>query len=208
MNNIINNIVKMASIITETAWSILEGLKKNDIILLEKAVEHLSAIDINANKIDNEIISLIPILCKNKHAARELISYIRIINEFAQTAVTLKYFCKYMSLCMYERSFIATKEPASQLLQSSIDAFIMSAELMENRDNIEDIFRKIKIKRLTMDDLYLKIEKTIIGLDTKLTINCTKILNAVEKLDDIFKSAITVTKIILLIRDGGKLRIY
>jgi hypothetical protein len=198
----------MASMITETAWSILEGLKKNDIILLEKAVEQLVVIDISANKIDNEIVSLIPILCKNKHAARELISYIRIINEFARTTDALKCFCKYMALCVQERSFVAARETTSQLLKSSIDAFILSTELVESRDNIEDMFRKIKVKQAAMGDLYLKIEKNIAGLDTKNTLNCVKVLNAAEKIEEIFKSALAVAKIILLIQDGGKLRIY
>ncbi|MDR2790060.1 MAG: hypothetical protein LBB59_03685 [Campylobacteraceae bacterium] len=207
MNNMTNDIIKMSSAIVETGYDILEGLKRSDISLLEKAIEQLAVVDINANKIDNKIISSMPLLCKNESSARELVSYFRIVSEFVQTARVLRYFCRYVLTYTNGHPFMTMKEYILNIFQLSIDAFMISAQLVEKRAYIDDIFRQVKTKQAAGRELFAKLEKNIMEFDIKYTLNCTRVLNAAEKLDEVFKAAVSVVKVILLIQDCGKLRI-
>ncbi|MDR0666481.1 MAG: hypothetical protein LBF71_03625 [Campylobacteraceae bacterium] len=206
MNSIANDITKMTSAIVETGWSMFNGLKKNDIILLEEAVEQLAGIDINANKIDNKIISRMPLFCQNENNSRETISYFRIIDECVQTAHLLRYFCKHVTTYINEYPSASAKEYIRQIFQYSMDAFEMSAKLIEKRVYVEDIFRQIKTKHMAGRDLCAKLEKNI-EFDLRYAFVHTRILNAAEKLDEIFKKAVMIARIILLMQDNGKLRI-
>ncbi|MDR2081451.1 MAG: hypothetical protein LBP54_06140 [Campylobacteraceae bacterium] len=207
MNSITNDIIKMSSAIVETSYDILEGLKKSDVVLLEKAIEQLANIDINANKIDNKIISSIQLLCKCENSTRELVSYFRIVSEFVQAARILRSFCRYILTYINEHSFMAAKEYILKIFQLSIDAFIMSIELIKKRDYLDNTFRQIRVKQAEGHELLAKLEKNITEFDTKYTLKCAGVLNTAEKLDEVFKTAIAIAKIILLIHDNGKIRI-
>jgi hypothetical protein len=208
MNNITSDITKMALAIIEASYNIIEGLQKDNIVLLEKTIEQLADIDINTNKIDNKIISSIPLLCKDENSTRELVSYFRIVGELVQTTRILRYFCKYIMMYINGRPFMTMKGCILQIFQLSIDAFMIAAGLIEKRMHMENIFRQIKTKQATGHELFVKLEKNIMEFDIKYTLNCTRVLNAVEKLDEIFKASAAVAKIILLIHDNGKLKIY
>ncbi|MDR1976949.1 MAG: hypothetical protein LBQ18_08180 [Campylobacteraceae bacterium] len=207
-NNITDDIIKIGETITQACESVLEGLESDNAAMLERAMEQLADIDIKTNKIDNKIVASIPVVCKDERIARELLSHIRIITEFTQTAYALRYFCKNATDYADEPCFIAIKESVLQLFKSSVEAFAMSVQLVQDDSDIEDIFRKIKTERITGSDLYSAIKKDIAKVDTKSALNIIRILNIVENIENVTKSSISIAKTILLAQDGGKLRIY
>ncbi|MDR2100474.1 MAG: hypothetical protein LBP40_06600, partial [Campylobacteraceae bacterium] len=188
MNNITNDITKMTLSIIQAGYDIRDGLNNGNISLLEKAIEQLAAIDININKIDNKIISLVPLFGKNENSAREIVSYFRIVGECVQAARVLRCFCKYIITYTNGRPFVITKEYVIQILQLSIETLAMSLKLVEKQGFAEDIFRQIKIKNAAGQDVFVKLEKKITEIDVKYALNCARVLNAADKLDEVFKA--------------------
>jgi hypothetical protein len=207
-NIIISDISRIGAMITKTAENVTEGLKGGNHTLFTESMEQLADIDIDTNSINNKIVSAIPIFCKDEKAAREFVSYVKIMDEFAQTTYAVRYFCRNITDCINERCYTVVKDIVLQLFQASMGAFAMSLELIKNSDNIKSIFRTIKTEQIRCDELRAQIERNVAGFDVKLAFSCITIVNISEKIDVISKSAIATAKIIMLTQDGGKLRIY
>ncbi|MDR2635898.1 MAG: hypothetical protein LBC08_03615 [Campylobacteraceae bacterium] len=205
-NIIIRDIVRIGTMITQTAANITEGLKNGDYAIFADSMEQLAIIDIDTNNINNKIVSAMPVFCKDDQIAREFVSYVRITAELIQIVYAMRYFCKNITDCINEECYIALKENLSQLFQISVDAFAMAMGLIKNSSNIKSVFRMIKTEQTKCDELLAQIEQNIIEFE--FTANCIKIINISEKMGNISKGAASMAKIMLLTQDGGKLRIY
>ncbi|MDR0762135.1 MAG: PhoU family transcriptional regulator [Campylobacteraceae bacterium] len=212
LNKIRSAIGKIGIMIIDAGSMVSEALLDGDKEWLEKARDKLKNIDADANRTDNEIVASLALFGAEAGDLRELVSYLKITNEFVRMADNLRGFAKNITLYIDDAGrFVLLKEYVTQLYKASMSAVTTAIGLIGSKDNVEELYRKVMVEENKSDDLYALMEKNVLDLNTlsdDFIANYAKILNTVRKLEKMADRAVAVAKLVLFAKSGGELKLY
>jgi phosphate transport system protein len=212
LDKIREDIGKIGSVIIEAGEIIFEGLKKFDAKEFENAKNMLKNIEANANAIDNDIITSLALFGAEAKDLRELVSYLKITNEMVRITDNMRGFAKNMAVHIaYAGYFHIFKEYALQLYKSSNSAVAIAIGMINNGDDGEGAYRKVKVEESKSDDLYAILEKNILsalGRELDFSASHIQILSTMRKLEKMADRSVAIAKLILYVKSGGELKLY
>ncbi|MDR0407666.1 MAG: PhoU family transcriptional regulator [Campylobacteraceae bacterium] len=212
LDKIRKDIEKSGLIIIKAGEIIFEGLKKFDAKEFENAKNMLKNIEINANAIDNDIITSLALFGAEAKDLRSLVSYLKITNEMVRIADNMRGFAKNMTIYITDASYFHIfKEYALQLYKSSISAVAIAIDMINSQDDGENAYMKVKVEESKSDDLYSILEKNILsvlGKELDFGASHIQILSTMRKLEKMADRCVAIAKLVLYAKSGGELRLY
>ncbi|MDR1975363.1 MAG: phosphate uptake regulator PhoU [Campylobacteraceae bacterium] len=212
LDKIRKDIDRLGVTITQASEVALECLLSDDKERFNEVRDKLKNVDADANQADNEIVTSLALFGAEAGDLRELVSYLKITNEFVRMADNLRGFAKNMAVYLDDVDrFLTLKEYILQLYKASMSAVTTAANLIKDHDNIEELYRKVQVEESKSDDLYALMEKNILdfgALSADFRANHAKILGTVRKLEKMADRAVAVAKLVLFARSGGELKLH
>lgn len=209
LNNIKEEISKIGTDVIEDLELCLKALE-------ERKIENLSNVSLTekklltkSNEIDNIIIATLALYSPEAKDLRQLVSFLKITNEFVRTGSNAKDFAKKFKKA-YSSDLDTTMilEYAVPLLKSALLSLKTSISIIDETsiDQIEEKYQRVVVEESKTDDLYLMVEKNILKLITKkldLSKEYFDILSSLRRLEKIADRAVSIAHLLQFAQVGG-----
>ena len=143
---------------------ILEGLINGDYSKFEKTKESLSGIKDEARSIDKNIITTLALFAPEAKDLKNVVSYLKITNEYIRAASNTKSFLKNFPIKtdgeLHLNSMMAN---ITALQKASVMALKYAVSMLsqEDKDIVKDLCVKVNMEESKADDIYSLIEKDL-----------------------------------------------
>jgi phosphate transport system protein len=167
---------------------ILEGLKSCDYSKFKDAKESLSGIKDEARTVDKEIITTLALFAPEAKDLKNVISYLKMTNEYVRAASNTKSFLKNFPVKTDGDLHLGAIMANIVLLQKASLAALKCAVSMlsqEEKDVVQDLCVKANMEESKADDIYSLIEKDLF----------VEMLNAKELSAEYFQALSLIRKI-------------
>lgn len=192
----------------------LHGLQTSDATRFEAARLMLKNSGAKGNEIDNEIVTSLALFGAEATDLRELVAYLKVTNELVRISENIKSFAKRIAPLLEKGAcFPSCQEYGGHLCKSATAAITIALKAFETNDKeaIENIYRKVQVEESKTDDLYAILEKNILSELSKLNEFSTdhiQILSIMRKLERIADRAVNISKLLMFAKIGGELDVY
>ena len=214
LNEIREMISLMLSQIIQSSEETLKAFEKNDAMLYESSRTYIKNIQVDANKIDNEIIKTFALFGPEADELRLLVAYLKMTNEIDRIGDGLKKYSKRL----YEHSkgkcdMNVLSHAIIQLHKTTISALQYIAECLKdiNDCDAEDVYRKVMVEESKNDDLFSLMEKELLTLiieANEVAVEYVKVLGTLRKLERIADRSVNIASLMLYAQKGGELKLY
>lgn len=207
-----DDIFKLGENISSANKKILLGLKEKNIQDFEDSYVFLRNMESSANSIDNEIVTSLALFGAEASDLRELVSYLKITNEFIRISDNIKAFTKAIIATLNESgNFTIYQDYTKELCKTALQACNLAIGSLIIENNIEQIYREVVVYKSKCDDLYSILEKVVLNKLSTIdgfSLENMEILSRMRKLQNIADRSIAIVKLMLYARSGGKLKLY
>lgn len=192
----------------------LDGFEKKNLSSFDEVRVILKNIDEEANRIDNTIVTTFALFGPEATELRELISYMKITNEFVHTGDNAKSYAKNMKVHIAaEFDFNHLEDYIVNLHKCVINSLKKIMELLDDKTeaDYEMCYRQVKVEESKADDLYAILEKEILSRvcsKEELSIEYIKALSTFRRLERAADRAVDIARMLLFAKKGGKIKSY
>lgn len=206
-----NNVVSDIILGNENA---LDGFINLKFERLDNVRNVLKNVEQEANSIDNNIIATIALFGPEANNLRELIAFLKITTELVRVADNTRAYARNIKTHLQsDLSFEHLREYAVPLHKTAVHSLQIAAECFNSHDKdlIQDNYRRVCVEESKTDDLYSILEKNILNevcKEENFSTDYIRILSTMRKLEKIADRAVTITKLMLFAKTGGKIELY
>lgn len=212
LNQIKDAVVELNTLALNTTKDVLGCLSANN-------VECLKDIKISAKKahsksveIDNMIVTTFALYHPEARDLREMLSYLKITNEYARVIDNIRTFLKKFS-ANYTKDIEKDQilEYTTPMIKACYESLVIISEMVAlDNDNeaIEKLYQRISIEESKTDDLYAMIEKNILQAMNKnqdLSLEYFNILSALRRVERFADRTLSIASILLFAKTGKEL---
>ncbi len=188
LNSINKMMVIIGSKIVNANEVILDGLQKGDYSHFKEAKETLAGIKDEVRNIDQEIIVTLALFGPEAKDLKNVISYLKMTNEYVRAASNTKSFLKNFPIKTDGELHLGGIMQNIILLQKANVAalkYAISILSIEDKDVIQDLCIKANMEESKTDDIYSLVEKDLF----------VEMLNAKELSQEYFQALSLIRKI-------------
>jgi phosphate transport system protein len=214
LNEIREMISTLLSQIIHSSEETLHAFETDNIDLYETSRVHLKNLQIDANKIDNEIIKTFALFGPEADELRLLVAYLKMTNEIDRIGDGIKKYSKRLhDHCMGGCDMSVLTNAIVQLHKTTLNALQYIAECLKNIDtcDAEDIYRKVMVEESKNDDLFSIMEKELLNLiidANELAVEYVRVLGTLRKLERIGDRTVNIASLMLYAQKGGEIQLY
>lgn len=204
-------ITNLGKAVLEANQSSLETLKNSDFESFKKINLSTRKLIQKSNEIDNMIVATLALYSPEARDLRELVSYLKITNEFVRAGANTRSFLKmFRNSYSDELNCSAVLEYAIPLQKAASLSLEITIDMIANTDikSVEDNYNKVIVEESKTDDLYSMIEKNILKLISKnleLSKDYFDLLSSFRKVQKIADRATSVASLLLFAQIGGEI---
>lgn len=185
----------------------LSALEKNDFSILEEAKKLLKNSDNLGNDIDNAIIKAFALFGPEAIQLRQLVSFLKIVSELVRISDYLK---KYIKALKSVNAVENIQDYLIQIHKSNDKIFDILNEAIKKIDtedfDFEQKYSIILAENSKIEDFNDIVEKEILEKFSDISyIELFKLIRRLEKCSD---RAVTISRLLLFTKDGGKIKNY
>ncbi len=188
-----------------------QGMQNEDMSALKNLDLSIKKISSKTHKIDNNIVKILALHTPEARDLREVIAFLKLTNELLRASVNTKVFAKTFRKSYSEELDTKTiLELALSLHKSTRLAFESAINMLEleDKEQIEEQYKKVVIEEEKTDDLYAITQKDILKLvsnDIKNSKEYLDILSSFRKLESTADRAVCIANLLLFAKLGGEL---
>lgn len=213
LNHINISLQKMATTIYDAYVLALEGYAKKDIETLDMVRSLLKGMEIEANRIDNEIVKVLALFDPNATDLRRLISCLKITNELIRIVESARSYVKNIKEAINSNINLSLFDDyVLQLHKSTINSLKHAINSLQNSGlDFEELYIQAKIEESKTDDLCLLLEREILSnpISTKEHLfDFAKILSTFRKLEKSADHAVNIANLMVFVKKGGKIKCH
>ncbi|MEW6551594.1 MAG: phosphate uptake regulator PhoU [Arcobacteraceae bacterium] len=181
-------------------------------------IECLKDIKISAKKahaksveIDNMIVTTFALYHPEAKDLREMLSYLKITNEYVRVIDNIRVFLKkFSSNCSKDIEIKSILEYTTPMIKSCYEALVGISEIIDEADHetIEKFYQKISIEESKTDDLYSMVEKNILHAMNEnhdLSLEYFNLLSALRRVERFADRTLSIANILLFAKTGREL---
>lgn len=214
LNEIRGMISVMLSQIIQSSEETLHAFETNDLDLYETSRSYIKNIQVDANKIDNEIIKTFALFGPEADELRLLVAYLKMTNEIDRIGDGLKKYSKRLhDHCMGECDMSVLTNAIIQLHKTTINALQYITECLNTMEtcDADDVYRKVMVEESKNDDLFSIMEKELLTLiinSDELAVEYVNVLGTLRKLERIGDRTVNIASLMLYAQKGGELHLH
>jgi phosphate transport system protein len=214
LNEIRGMISALLSQIILSSQETLQAFESNNIDLYETSRTHLKNLQLDANKIDNEIIKTFALFGPEADELRLLVAYLKMTNEIDRIGDGIKKYSKRLhDHCMGGCDMSVLTNAIIQLHKTTLNALQYISECLKdiNTCDADDIYRKVMVEESKNDDLFSIMEKELLNLiidANELAVEYVRVLGTLRKLERIGDRTVNIAALMLYAQKGGELHLY
>jgi phosphate transport system protein len=203
----------VASIISANTQT-LSAFENNTEDLYDSARSHLKNVQIDANKIDSEVIKTLALYGPEGEELRLLVSFLKMTNELDRVGENMKkYNNRIQELCHRDCDISVMTSSIIQLQKTTLNALQYIHDYLEsmNTSDAEELFRKVSVEESKNDDLFSIIEKDLLNLISEsheLSADYVKVLSTLRKLERTGDRTVNIAALLLYAQQGGELNFH
>lgn len=207
-------LLNLGSEITMAGEKALAGMETLDVARFESARTLLKNVETEANTIDNEIVIALALFGPEAKDLRKMVAYLKITNEMVKIAENIRSFSKRMAAHLQSNiPFSTVHEYSKHLCKTAVHAVNLAIATIEvnERETLEDTYRKVKVEESKSDDLYSILEKNILSDIAKLidqSADFIQILSTMRKLERMADRSVSIVQLMIFARVGGEMKTY
>jgi phosphate transport system protein len=207
-------LVELGSEVTMASERALSGIENLDVSRFESAKALLKNIETQANVIDNEIVVTLALFGPEARDLRKMVAYLKITNEVVKIAENVRSFAKRMVLHLQgDTPMSSLHEYSMHLCRTSIKAVSLAISTIDvaEKDELEDIYRRVKVEESKTDDLYSILEKNVLSdMVQKIdqSADFIQILSTMRKLERMADRSVNIVQLMIFARVGGEMKTY
>jgi len=207
-------LVELGSEVTMASERALSGIENLDVSRFESAKTLLKNIETQANAIDNEIVVTLALFGPEARDLRKMVAYLKITNEVVKIAENVRSFSKRMVLHLQgDTPMNSLHEYSMHLCRTSIKAVSLAISTIDvaEKDELEDIYRRVKVEESKTDDLYSILEKNVLSdMVQKIdqSADFIQILSTMRKLERMADRSVNIVQLMIFARVGGEMKTY
>jgi phosphate transport system protein len=211
LNQIKNAVVELNILAMEATKEVITCLENNDIeclkdIKLSAKKSHLKSVEI-----DNMIVTAFALYHPEAKDLREMLSYLKITNEYARVIDNIRTFLKKFSTNYtkdIEKDSIL--EYTIPMIKACYESLVAISEIIEESDHekVESLYQRISIEESKTDDLYSMIEKNILqamNSNHNLSLEYFNLLSALRRVERFADRTLSIASILLFAKTGKEL---
>jgi len=211
LNQIKSAISELNTLAMETTKEVITCLENNDIdclkdIKLSAKKSHLKSVEI-----DNMIVTAFALYHPEAKDLREMLSYLKITNEYARVIDNIRTFLKKFSTNYtkdIEKDSIL--EYTIPMIKACYESLVAISEIIETSDHekVESLYQRISIEESKTDDLYSMIEKNILqamNTNHNLSLEYFNLLSALRRIERFADRTLSIASILLFAKTGKEL---
>jgi phosphate transport system protein len=193
----------------------LEAFTSGNIDGFETAADQLKSVDMDGNRIDNEIVKTFALFGPEARELRTLVAYLKMTNELVRIAEGSKKYAR--RIREHLQGECCDLAPFAniivQLQKSVINALtcIHDCAMNMGQCNVEDMYRKVMVEESKNDDLFAILEKDILSQivsEQEPSAEYVRVLGTMRKLERVCDRAVNVANLMLFEQKGGELKSY
>ena len=214
LNEIREMISLMLSQIIQSSEETLKAFETDNAELYETSRTYIKNIQVDANKIDNEIIKTFALFGPEADELRLLVAYLKMTNEIDRIGDGLKKYSKRLhDHCQGGCDMSVLSNAIIQLHKTTINALqyiIQCLNAIEVCD-ADDVYRKVMVEESKNDDLFSIMEKELLTLiidANELAVEYVKVLGTLRKLERIGDRTVNIASLMLYAQKGGELKLH
>ncbi|HZF70779.1 phosphate signaling complex PhoU family protein [Sulfuricurvum sp.] len=214
LNEIRGMISTLLSQIIHSSEETLNAFENDNIDLYETSRVYLKNLQLDANKIDNEIIKTFALFGPEADELRLLVAYLKMTNEIDRIGDAVKKYSKRLhDHCAGGCDMSVLSNAIVQLHKTTLHALQYIAECLQDmeRCDADDVYRKVMVEESKNDDLFSIMEKELLTLiinADELSIEYVKVLGTLRKLERIGDRAVNIASLMLYAQKGGEIQLY
>ena len=207
-------LVELGSEVTMASERALSGIENLDVSRFESAKALLKNIETQANAIDNEIVVTLALFGPEARDLRKMVAYLKITNEVVKIAENVRSFAKRMVLHLQgDTPMSSLHEYSMHLCRTAIKAVSLAISTIDvaEKDELEDIYRRVKVEESKTDDLYSILEKNVLSdMVQKIdqSADFIQILSTMRKLERMADRSVNIVQLMIFARVGGEMKTY
>lgn len=214
LNEIRGMISTLLSQIIHSSEETLHAFENDNIDLYETSRVYLKNLQLDANKIDNEIIKTFALFGPEADELRLLVAYLKMTNEIDRIGDAVKKYSKRLhDHCAGGCDMTVLSSAIVQLHKTTLHALQYISECLQDmeRCDADDVYRKVMVEESKNDDLFSIMEKELLTLiisANELSIEYVKVLGTLRKLERIGDRAVNIASLMLYAQKGGEIQLY
>jgi phosphate transport system protein len=214
LNEIRTMISAILSQIIQSSEETLNAFETGNMEMYETSRAHIKNLQIDANKIDNEIIKTFALFGPEADELRLLVAYLKMTNEIDRIGDGLKKYSKRLhDHCVGGCDMSVLTNAIIQLHKTTINALQYIIECLDTIESCdaEDVYRKVMVEESKNDDLFSIMEKELLNLiidADDLAVEYVKVLGTLRKLERIGDRTVNIASLMLFAQKGGELNLH
>ncbi len=214
LNDIREMISTLLSQIIHSSEGTLEAFETDNLDLYETSRTYLKNLQLDANKIDNEIIKTFALFGPEADELRLLVAYLKMTNEIDRIGDGIKKYSKRLhDHCMGGCDMSVLTNAIVQLHKTTLNALQYISECLKDIDacDADDVYRKAMVEESKNDDLFSIMEKELLNLiidSDELAVEYVRVLGTLRKLERIGDRAVNIASLMLYAQEGGEIQLY
>lgn len=215
LQDIKNELHNMGSAVLEAAKIAHSAIQDENPDAFNEARDLLKNINDISADIDNKIVTTLALFSPEATDLREMVSYLKITNEFIRAAANVRSLSKNIKQKIGSDSDIDTqkiKEFAAPLQKCAIVALENAVAMIKcdcEDDELEKHYKTVMVEESKTDDLYVILEKnimTVVCNNYELSRDYLDTLSALRKLEKVADRALSVASLLMFAEIGGKIK--
>ena len=214
LNEIRTQLSSLVASIISANGETLAAFENNADDLYDNARSHLKNVQIDANKIDSEVIKTLALYGPEGEELRLLVAFLKMTNELDRVGENMKkYNNRIQELCRGECDITVMTSSIIQLQKTTLNALQYIHSYLEsmNDADAQELFRKVSVEESKNNDLFSIIEKDLLNLISEsheLSADYVKVLSTLRKLERTGDRTVNIAALLLYAQQGGELNFH
>ena len=214
LNEIRTQLSHLVTSIIKANEETLSAFENNLPELYESARAHLKNVQIDANKIDSEVIKTLALYGPEGEELRLLVAFLKMTNELDRIGENMKkYNNRIEELCRSQCDITVMTPSVIQLQKTTLNALQYIHSYLETitTSDAQELFRKVSVEESKNDDLFSIIEKDLLNLISEsheLSADYVKVLGTLRKLERTGDRTVNIATLLLYAQQGGELNFH
>ena len=214
LNEIRTQLSSLVASIIKANGETLSAFENNTDELYDSARSHLKNVQVDANKIDSEVIKTLALYGPEGEELRLLVAFLKMTNELDRVGENMKkYNNRIQELCRSECDITVMTPSVIQLQKTTLNALQYIHDYLDSMttSDAEELFRKVSVEESKNDDLFSIIEKDLLNLISEsheLSADYVKVLSTLRKLERTGDRTVNIAALLLYAQQGGELNFH
>jgi phosphate transport system protein len=205
-------VINLGNFVIEKNEKILDALESKKIASVGDIKQQPKRnVQKNADILDNEIVTALSLYCPEARDLRELISYLKISNEFVRVHSNSRSFINDFSTAfnsgLKEKKILEYVIPMQKTSLSALKRAIDMIGL-DNDNEVKKAFNSVYADEEKTDKLYQVLTKEIMGLinkDESKSIEYYEVLHTVRRIEKVADRALSIASLVYYAKLGGEI---